>query len=150
MLGRDPRQQAVIDRMSFTYFRQGVTCLVVGVPVSSIPLTIQPTILPLGLLAWAALAVFIFGVWALSDGTADHSIRQSVQKGAWASYILLGFAPVSLYSVFTVQWPLGFAVMLLWIASGLAMCIGYPYFERRYRRYVESVYSPNKTVEPTR
>jgi hypothetical protein len=150
MFGRDPRQQAVIERMSSTYFRQRTTCLVVGVLVSSIPLTILPTIIPLGLLAWAALVVFILGVWALRDGTADHSIRRSVQRGAWVSYILLAFAPVSLYLAFTAQWPLGFPVMLLWIASGLVACIGYSYFERRYRRYVKSVYSPNKTMEPTR
>jgi hypothetical protein len=150
MFGRDPRQQAVIDRMSSMYVRQRMICLVVGVLVSSIPLTIALTILPLGLLAWAALVVFIFGVWALCDGTADHSIRRSIQIGAWASYFLLAFAPVSLYVVFTVQWPLGFPAMLLWVASGVATCIGYPYFERRYRRYVESVYSPNKSVEPTR
>jgi hypothetical protein len=137
MFGRDPRQQTIIDRMSSTYFRQRMTCLVVGVLVSSIPLTIVPTMLPLGLLAGAALVVFIFGVWGLCDGTADHSIRRSVQRGAWASYVLLAFAPVSLYLVFTVQWPLGFPGMLLWSASGLATCIGYVYFERRYRRNVE-------------
>jgi hypothetical protein len=149
MFETDPRQQAVIDRMSFTRLRQRMTCLVVGLLVSSIALTILPTILSLGLLAWAALVVFIFGVWALCDGTADHSIRRSVQRGVWASYTLLAFAPVSLYLVFTVEWPLGFPVMLLWSASGLAVCIGYPYFARRYRRYVDSVYSPNKAVEPT-
>jgi hypothetical protein len=114
MFGRDPRQQTIIDRMSSTYFRQRMTCLVVGVLVSSIPLTIVPTMLPLGLLAWAALVV-----------------------GAWASYVLLALAPVTLYLVFTVQWPLGFPGMLLWSASGLATCIGYSYFERRYRRNVE-------------
>jgi hypothetical protein len=150
MFGRDPRQQAVVDRMSSMYFRQRLTCLAVGVLVSSIPLTIMLTILPLGLLAWAALVLFIFGVWALCDGTADHSIRRSVQRGAWASYFLLALTPVSLYLVFTVQWPLGVPAMLLWVASGVATCIGYHYFERRYRQYVESVYSPNKTVEPTR
>ena len=80
--------------MGSTYFRQRMTCLVVGVLVSSIPLTILPTILPLGLLACAALVVFIFGVWALCDGTADHSIRRSVKRGAWASYALLAVAPV--------------------------------------------------------
>jgi hypothetical protein len=136
--------------MSFASLRQRMICLVVGVLVSSIPLTILPTILPLGLLAGAALLVFIFGVWALCDATADHSIRRSVQMGAWASYVLLAVVPASLYLVFAVQWPLGFPVMLIWVVSGLATCIGYHYFERRYRRYVESVYSPNKTVEPTR
>ena len=150
MFGRDPRQQAVVDRMSSMYFRQRMICLVVGVLVSSIPLTIVPVILPLGVLAGAALVVFVFGVWALSDGTADHSIRRSVRRGAWASYILLAVAPVSLYLILTVQWPLGIPAMLLWVGIGVATCIGYSYFERRYRQYVESVCSPNNTVEPTR
>jgi hypothetical protein len=89
-------------------------------------------------LALVATVVLMGGVMGLVEGTADHSVRRRVQRGAWACAVL---AVLGGLGACALMWRLGTPAWayLAWLSTSLAALATYPLFARQYWKYVRSV-----------